>query len=67
VFGSPTRRLTTPVTAVSFADPQTLGFFTIWVNTATDRTLELNMTAAAHFMHDTYGQFDSAIAILVCV
>jgi hypothetical protein len=52
-----------PVSVISFADPQTPGFFTIWVNRATHRTLELDMTAAAHFMHHTYGQFNSAISV----
>jgi hypothetical protein len=51
------------VAVVSFADPQTPGFFTIWVNRTTHRTLELDMTAAAHFMHHTYGQFDSPISV----
>jgi hypothetical protein len=52
-----------PVAVVSFADPQTPGFFTIWVNRTTHRTLELSMTAAAHFMHHTYGEFNSAISV----
>jgi hypothetical protein len=51
------------VSVVSFADPQTPGFFTIWVDRVTHRTLELEMTAAAHFMHHTYGKFNSAISI----
>jgi len=51
------------VWVVSFADPQTPGFFTIWVDKANHRTLELEMTAAAHFMHHTYGQFDAPISV----
>jgi hypothetical protein len=52
-----------PVWVISFADPQTPGFFKIWVDKANHRTLELQMTAAAHFMHHTYGQFDAPISI----
>jgi hypothetical protein len=48
---------------VSFADPQTPGFFTIWVDKANDRTRELEMTAAAHFMHHTYGPFNAPLNI----
>jgi hypothetical protein len=52
-----------PVWVISFADPQTPGFFKIWVDKANHRTLELEMTAAAHFMHHTYGQFDAPISV----
>ncbi len=48
---------------VSFADPQTPGFFTIWVDKSDKRTRELDMTAAAHFMHHTYGPFDARLNI----
>jgi hypothetical protein len=51
------------VWVVSFADPQTPGFFTIWVDKANHRTLELEMTAAAHFMHHTYSQFDAPLDV----
>jgi hypothetical protein len=51
------------VWVVSFADPQTPGFFTIWVDKTTHRTLELEMTATAHFMHHTYDQFDAPISV----
>jgi hypothetical protein len=34
-------------------------FFTVWIAKATGRTLELRMTAAAHFMHHRYGPFDA--------
>lgn len=51
------------VSVISFADPQTPGFFTIWVDRRNDRTLELDMTAAAHFMHHTYAGFDAPISI----
>lgn len=53
-----------PVWVVSFADPQTPGFFTIWVDKRNHRTLELEMTAAAHFMHHTYDRFDAPISVL---
>jgi hypothetical protein len=52
-----------PVWVVSFADPQTPGFFTIWVDKTNHRTLELEMTATAHFMHHTYDQFDAPISV----
>jgi hypothetical protein len=52
-----------PVWILSFADPQTPGFFTIWVDKANHRTLELEMTAAAHFMHHTYSGFNTPISI----
>lgn len=44
---------------VSFAAPQMPAFFTAWIDNATGRTLELRMTAAAHFMHHVYGPFDA--------
>jgi hypothetical protein len=53
-----------PVWVVSFAAPQTPGFFTIWVDKSNHRTLELKMTAAAHFMHHTYDQFDAPISVV---
>jgi hypothetical protein len=52
-----------PVTEVAFADPQTPGFFTIWVNKQNHRVLQLQMTAAAHFMHHTYTNFDQPLSI----
>lgn len=52
-----------PVWVVSFADPQTPGFFTIWVDKQNHRTLELQMTAAAHFMHHTYTNFNAPLKI----
>jgi hypothetical protein len=48
---------------VSFADPQTPAFFTIWVDESTHRTLRLQMTAAGHFMTHHYGPFNSKITI----
>lgn len=52
-----------PVWVVSFADPQTPGFFTIWVDKSNHRTLELEMTAAVHFMHHVYTGFNSPISV----
>jgi hypothetical protein len=52
-----------PVSVISFADPQTPGFFTIWVDKRNHRTLELEMTAASHFMHHTYGSFNAPLKV----
>jgi hypothetical protein len=52
-----------PCWIVAFADPQTPGFFTIWIDKSTYRTLQLQMTAAGHFMYHSYGQFDAPLAI----
>jgi hypothetical protein len=52
-----------PAWIVSFAAPQIPAFFQIDVDKATDRTLVLEMTASAHFMHHSYGPFDSRLAI----
>jgi hypothetical protein len=49
---------------VSFFDPQLPAWFTIWVDKASGRTLELRMTAQAHFMHQVYGPFDSPLRIV---
>lgn len=52
-----------PVWVISFADPQTPGFFKIWVDKADHRTLELEMTAAAHFMHHSYDDFNATLSV----
>lgn len=52
-----------PCWVIAFADPQTPGFFTIYVDKSTHRTLELEMTAAAHFMHHVYGPFNEPLKI----
>jgi hypothetical protein len=44
---------------VSFFDPETPGWFEAKIAKATGRTLELDMTAVAHFMHHEYGPFDA--------
>jgi hypothetical protein len=48
---------------VSFFDSQLPAWFTIWVDQASGRTLELLMTAQAHFMHQVYGPFNSPLKI----
>jgi hypothetical protein len=53
-----------PVWEVSFFDPQIPAWFTIWVDKATMRTLELRMTAQAHFMHEVYGPFNRPLRIV---
>jgi hypothetical protein len=49
---------------VSFFDPQIHAWFTIWVDKATARTLELRMIAQAHFMHEVYGPFNRQLRIV---
>jgi len=44
---------------VSFYDPGIPAFFTIAIDDATQRTLDLRMTAAAHFMHHRYSHFNT--------
>jgi len=52
-----------PVWRVAFFDPQLDAWFTIAVDRQTLRTLDLRMTAQAHFMHQVYGPFDSPLSI----
>ncbi len=52
-----------PVWNISFYDPVSLAWFEIAVEKSTARTLDLHMTGAAHFMHDTYGSFDRPLTI----
>ena len=52
-----------PAWKISFFDPGTPGWFTILVDKATMHTVDIRMTAIAHFMHDTYGPFNAPIAI----
>jgi hypothetical protein len=49
---------------IAFFDPQIRAWFTIWVDRATARTLELRMTAQAHFMHQVYGPFNGPLRIV---
>jgi hypothetical protein len=53
-----------PVWKVAFFDRQIRAWFTIWVDRETARTLELRMTAQAHFMHQIYGPFDRPLRIV---
>ena len=53
-----------PAWKVAFFDPQIRAWFTIWVDPQTGRTLELRMTAQAHFMHQVYGPFDRPLEIV---
>jgi hypothetical protein len=48
---------------VSFFDPVTPAWFEAKIGKATGRTLELTMTAVAHFMHHEYGPFDAPIRL----
>lgn len=53
-----------PVWRVSFFDPRTRAWFLASIDRATARTLDVRMWATAHFMHDTYGQFDAPLEIV---
>jgi hypothetical protein len=48
---------------VSFFDPSTPAWFETSIDRATGRTLELDMIAASHFMHDVYGPFDAPLRV----
>lgn len=48
---------------ISFYDAKTPAFFTIAVDKATLHTLDLRMTAAAHFMHHHYSGFNAPVKI----
>jgi hypothetical protein len=48
-----------PVWIVSFFDPVTPAWFEARIEKSTGRTLVLDMTAVAHFMHHVYGLFDA--------
>jgi hypothetical protein len=52
-----------PVWIVSFANPTTPAWFTASIDQRTYRTLRLRMTAAAHFMHHRYVEFDRPLVI----
>ena len=52
-----------PAWLVSFYDPVTPAWFTVAIDRATGRTLDVHMVATAHFMHDVYGAFDSTAPI----
>jgi hypothetical protein len=48
-----------PVWIVSFFDPLTPAWFEAKIEKSTGRTLILDMTAVAHFMHHVYGPFNA--------
>jgi hypothetical protein len=48
---------------ISFYDTTIPGFFTIAVDRASLHTLDLRMTAAAHFMHHRYSGFNAPVSI----
>ncbi|HET8742870.1 MAG TPA: hypothetical protein VFM41_09630, partial [Gaiella sp.] len=52
-----------PVWRISFVDRSVPAWYTISVDRQTGRTLGLEMTAAAHFMHHVYSGFDAAPGI----
>jgi hypothetical protein len=51
------------VDRVTFFDPQTPAWFDVLIDPSSARTLDLHMTTTAHFMHDTYTQFDGPVNI----
>jgi hypothetical protein len=52
-----------PAWTVSFFDPGTPAWFQAEIDKQTDRTLELWMVAASHFMHHLYGRFDAPLRL----
>jgi len=48
---------------VSFFDPKTPGWYQIFVEPHTLRTVHMDMYATAHFMHDTYFGFDTTATV----
>jgi hypothetical protein len=48
---------------VSFFDPATPAWFTASIDRSTYRTLRLQMVAAAHFMHDVDGPFNTSVSV----
>ena len=53
-----------PVWVVSFVNSSIPAFFTAWIDRSNYRTLQLRMTAAAHFMFHRYTQFDGPVRIV---
>ncbi len=52
-----------PVWVVAFADPGASAWVRLWIDKANLRPLELSLTAAAHFMHHRYSDFNRAAPI----
>jgi hypothetical protein len=53
-----------PAWRISFFDPATPSWFELTLDRQSLRTLETRMVATAHFMHDTYGAFDTTPPIV---
>ena len=53
-----------PAWHISFFDPATPGWFSIFVDERSFHTVEIHMVAAAHFMRDVYGPFDAPLSIV---
>jgi hypothetical protein len=52
-----------PVWVVTFVNPTTPAWFTAWIDRRSYRTLQLRMTASAHFMFHRYESFDRPLRI----
>jgi putative copper export protein len=52
-----------PVWVVSFLDPISPAWFTLWVDSRSYQTLRLEMIAAAHFMHNSNGRFNRPMRV----
>jgi len=53
-----------PAWKVSFFDPDTPGWYTLVIDKSSLHTMSMLMTAAAHFMYDTYGDFNAPLQIV---
>jgi hypothetical protein len=53
-----------PVWIVSFVTPSVPAWFTAWIDKSDYRTLQLKMTAPAHFMFHRYTQFNGPVTIV---
>ena len=53
-----------PVWVVSFVNSSIPAFFTAWIDQSSYRTLQLRMTAAAHFMFQRYTAFNRPVRIV---
>ncbi|HEX3617143.1 MAG TPA: hypothetical protein VHU61_11440, partial [Solirubrobacteraceae bacterium] len=51
------------VWVVSFLDPLTPAWFTLWVDSRSFQTLRLEMIATAHFMHNSNGRFNAPTSV----
>jgi hypothetical protein len=52
-----------PVWIVSFATPSVPAWFTAWIDKRSYRTLQMRMTAPAHFMFHRYTEFNQPLRI----